>query len=231
MTDALAVHDIHTYYGESHILQGVRFSVGQGEAVALLGRNGVGKTTTVRSIAGFLPPRRGTIQLFGEPTGGWAPHRLARAGIGLVAQGRRVFPTLTVQENLQLAATRGYWTIGRVRELFPILSERRAQTAGYLSGGEQQMLSMARALLTNPRLLILDEPSEGLSPAMVQVVKRTLLDLKQTEMSILLVEQNIALALTTADRVLVMNKGAIVVDESSAALASSPAVVHEYLGV
>jgi branched-chain amino acid transport system ATP-binding protein len=231
MPQVLEVDDIHTYYGDSHILQGLRFAVDAGELVALLGRNGVGKTTAVRSILGFAAPRRGSISFMGQRTNGWPPYRVARAGIGLVAQGKRIFPTLTVHENLLLAHAAGEWSIERACELFPILGERREQLAGSLSGGEQQMLSMARALVANPRLLVLDEPSEGLSPVMVSLVKDVLLRLKQTGLSILLVEQNISLALTTADRVLVMNKGSIVLEQTAAALAASPSVLHTYLGV
>ncbi|MCA1647182.1 MAG: ABC transporter ATP-binding protein [Chloroflexi bacterium] len=227
----LEVDDIHTYYGDSHILQGVRFAIETGELVALLGRNAVGKTTTVRTLLGFAPPRRGTIRFAGQQTNGWPPYRVARAGIGLVAQGKRIFPTLTVQENLEVAQADGQWTRDRVCGLFPILAERRQQLAGSLSGGEQQMLSMGRALVTNPRLLVLDEPSEGLSPIMVNVVKDVLVQLKQTGMSILLVEQNISLSVTTADRVLVMNKGAIVFEEAAGVLIASPEVLHTFLGV
>jgi branched-chain amino acid transport system ATP-binding protein len=227
----LEVDDIHTYYGDSHILQGVRFVIQPGELVALLGRNAVGKTTTVRTILGFAQARRGSIRFLGQQTNGWPPYRVARAGIGLVAQGKRIFPSLTVHENLLLAESSGHWNIDRVCQLFPILGERRQQLAGSLSGGEQQMLSMARALVTHPTLLVLDEPSEGLSPVMVRVVKDVLLSLKESGMSTLLVEQNISLSVTTADRVLVMNKGTIVFEETAAALIASPAVLHTYLGV
>ena len=231
MAALLELADVNTYYGDSHILQGVHLQVHQNELVALLGRNGVGKTTTVRSILGFAAPRRGSILFKGQNTVGWQPYRVARAGIGLVAQGSRVFPTLTVQENLQVAQAPGHWNLDRVCELFPILRERRDQASGSLSGGEQQMLSMARALLTNPQLLVLDEPSEGLSPMMVGVVKDVLITLKEAGMSILLIEQNISLAITTSDRVLVMNKGTVVFEETAVALAASPSVLHGYLGV
>jgi branched-chain amino acid transport system ATP-binding protein len=227
----LEIRDLHAYYGASHVVQGVSFSIGRGDAVGLMGRNGVGKTTAVRSILGFAAPRRGSINFMGQRTNGWPPYRVARAGIGLVAQGKRIFPTLTVHENLLLAQAAGEWSVERACELFPILGERREQLAGSLSGGEQQMLSMARALVANPRLLVLDEPSEGLSPVMVSLVKDVLLRLKHTGLSILLVEQNISLALTTADRVLVMNKGSIVFEQTAAALAASPSVLHTYLGV
>jgi branched-chain amino acid transport system ATP-binding protein len=181
----LQLEDIHTYYGDSHILQGVSFTLQAGETVALLGRNGVGKTTTVRSILGFTPPRRGRIRLRGRDTTAWRPYQVARAGVGLVAQGKRVFPSLTVRENLWLAATRGAWTCANVFTLFPRLAERQGQLAGSLSGGEQQMLAVARALMMNPSLLVLDEPSEGLSPLVVSQLGQTIQQLKETGMTIL----------------------------------------------
>ena len=227
----LQLEDIHTYYGESHILQGVSFAIQAGETVALLGRNGVGKTTTVRSILGFNPPRRGSIRFRGRETTQWRPYRVAQAGVGLVAQGKRVFPSLTVRENLWLAAARGEWTLPRVFSLFPRLAERQGQLAGSLSGGEQQMLAVARALVMNPTLLVLDEPSEGLSPLVVSQLGQTLQQLKQTGMTILLVEQNLSLALTTTERALVMNKGRIVFDDATEVLEASSAILHQYLGV
>ncbi|HZU05143.1 MAG TPA: ABC transporter ATP-binding protein [Chloroflexota bacterium] len=227
----LELRDIHTFYGQSHILQGVSFVVHAGETVALLGRNGAGKTTTVRTIMGFTPPRQGVILLRGQPITGWPPYAVAQAGVGLVAQGKRVFPSLSVLENLRLAATRGEWTIERVFTLFPRLAERQKQVAGSLSGGEQQMLSVARALVTNPSVLVLDEPSEGLSPLLVRELEGMLRLLKGSGITILLVEQNLELALTTSDRALVMNKGRIVFDDSTTVLERSPTVLHQYLGV
>jgi branched-chain amino acid transport system ATP-binding protein len=227
----LELNGVHTYYGESHILQGVSFTVGAGEAVALLGRNGAGKTTTVRSIMRFTPPRRGVVRFRGRETTRWFPYQVARAGVGLVAQGKRVFPSLTVWENLTLAQASGEWTLDRVFTLFPRLAERQRQLSGSLSGGEQQMLAMARALVMNPALLVLDEPSEGLSPLVVNQLGETIGQLKQTGMTVLLVEQNISLALTTAERALVMNKGRIVFDDQAAVLAASPQILHQYLGV
>ncbi len=227
----LQLEDVHTYYGDSHILQGVSFAIQAGETVALLGRNGVGKTTTVRSILGFTPPRRGSIRFRGRETTQWRPYQVARAGVGLVAQGKRVFPSLTVRENLWLATTRGEWTLERVFTLFPRLAERQGQLAGSLSGGEQQMLAVARALVMNPTLLLLDEPSEGLSPLVVSQLGQTLQQLKQTGMTILLVEQNLSLALTTTERALVMNKGRIVFDDRTEVLEASSTILHQYLGV
>jgi branched-chain amino acid transport system ATP-binding protein len=227
----LELRDVHTFYGQSHILQGVSFTVRAGETVALLGRNGAGKTTTVRTIMGFTPPRQGVVLLKGRPVTGWPPYAIARAGVGLVAQGKRVFSSLSVLENLRLAATRGEWTIERVFALFPRLAERQKQVAGSLSGGEQQMLSVARALVTNPTVLVLDEPSEGLSPLLVRELEETLYLLKESGITVLLVEQNLELALTTSDRALVMNKGRIVFDDSTAVLEHSPVVLHQYLGV
>jgi branched-chain amino acid transport system ATP-binding protein len=227
----LQLEDIHTYYGDSHILQGVSFTIESGETVALLGRNGVGKSTTVRSILGFTPPRRGRIRLGGRETTHWRPYQVAQAGVGLVAQGKRVFPSLTVRENLWLAATRGAWTFPRVFTLFPRLAERQSQLAGSLSGGEQQMLAVARALMLNPSLLVLDEPSEGLSPLVVSQLGETIQQLKETGMTILLVEQNLSLALTTTERAMVMNKGRIVFDDRTEVLEASTTVLHQYLGV
>ena len=228
----LRVEDVHSYYGESHILHGVSLAVGPGEAVALLGRNGVGKTTLIRSIVGFTPPREGTIRFRGEPIHALPAYRIARRGLGLVPQGRRIFSPLTVVENLLLAARGGgAWTAERVYELFPRLRERRLQGSGTLSGGEQQMLALARALMTNPRLLVLDEPSEGLAPLIVREIGRVLGRLKREGLSILLVEQNVPLALRVADRVYVMSKGQIVWEGRSAALDADEDVKRRFLGV
>lgn len=230
----LSINDIHTYYGESHILQGVSLKVNQGEAVALLGRNGVGKSTTIKSIIGFTPPRRGQIFLGDVEITHLPSHRTARLGVGLVPQGRNIFPTLTVSENMTLAARnshQGGWTIERVVETFPPLAKRLKNLGSQLSGGEQQMLAIARALMTNPALLLLDEPSEGLAPLIVAEIGRIVRQLKEQGLSILLVEQNLSLALTLADQVYVMNKGRIVFEGSPNNLRAQPEVMHQYLGV
>ena len=231
MRPVLDVEGIHTYYGQSHVLHGVSLCVGTGEAVALLGRNGAGKTTLIRSIIGFTPPREGRILLEGEPIQRWPAHRIARAGLALVPQGRRIFAPLTVQENLLLGARSYGWTLERVFDLFPRLRERASQTGGTLSGGEQQMLAVGRALLTNGRALLLDEPSEGLAPLVVREIGRILDRLKAERLPILLVEQNYHLALAVADRVYVMSKGQIVYEGTPAELGANEEVKRQYLGV
>ena len=238
----LDVADVHTYYGESHVLQGVSLRVGAGEAVAILGRNGAGKTTLIRTIVGFERPRGGSVRLLDQAIHGAPPYAIARLGIGLVPQGRRIFAPLTVSENLGLAATgtRRFrpgvdgvprWTRERVYELFPRLRERAPQSGGTLSGGEQQMLAVGRALMTNPRLLLLDEPSEGLAPLIVREIGRALVRLKGEGLSILLVEQNVPLALRVADRVYVMSKGQIVYHGAPAELDLNEDVKRRFLGV
>ncbi len=227
----LDVDGIHTYYGDSHILHGVSLRVATGEAVALLGRNGAGKTTMIRSIVGFTPPRDGRIVFDGESIHRWPAHRIARRGLGLVPQGRRIFAPLTVRENLMLGARAAGWSLERVFGLFPRLRERAEQSGGTLSGGEQQMLAIARALLTNGRLLLLDEPSEGLAPLIVREIGRVVKGLKGERLSILLVEQNYHLALQVADRVYVMNKGQIVYEGTPAGLEANEDVKRRYLGV
>jgi len=227
----LQVDSIHTYYGESHVLHGVSLRVAPGEAVALLGRNGAGKTTALRSIVGFTPPRAGRVVFEGQAIERWPAYRIARRGLALVPQGRRIFAPLSVRENLLLGARAEGWTLERVFELFPRLRERQAQLGGTLSGGEQQMLALARALLTNGRLLLLDEPSEGLAPRIVREIGTTLLALKAQRLSLLLVEQNYHLALRVADRVYVMNKGQIVYQGTPAGLEAAEEVKRRYLGV
>jgi|SRR5712692_172437 branched-chain amino acid transport system ATP-binding protein len=227
----LEVDGIHTYYGDSHILHGVSLRVAAGEAVALLGRNGAGKTTMIRSIVGFTPPRDGRIVFDGESIHRWPAHRIARRGLALVPQGRRIFAPLTVRENLMLGARAAGWSLERVFGLFPRLRERAEQSGGTLSGGEQQMLAIARALLTNGRLLLLDEPSEGLAPLIVREIGRVVKGLKGERLSILLVEQNYHLALQVADRVYVMNKGQIVYEGTPAGLEANEDVKRRYLGV
>jgi branched-chain amino acid transport system ATP-binding protein len=227
----LEVDGIQTYYGDSHVLHGVSLRVAPGEAVALLGRNGAGKTTAIRSIVGFTPPRAGRVVFEGQAIERWPAYRIARRGLALVPQGRRIFAPLSVRENLLLGARSEGWTLERVFELFPRLRERQAQLGGTLSGGEQQMLAIARALLTNGRLLLLDEPSEGLAPLIVREIGVTLQALKAQRLSLLLVEQNYHLALRIADRVYVMNKGQIVYQGTPAGLEADEEVKRRYLGV
>ena len=227
----LEVEAIQTYYGESHVLHGVSIRVGDGEAVALLGRNGAGKTTLIRSVAGFTPPRVGRVVFGGQPVQTWPAYRIARQGLALVPQGRRIFSPLTVRENLTLAARPGEWTLERIHELFPRLAERALQPGGTLSGGEQQMLAIGRALLTNGRMLVLDEPSEGLAPIIVREIGRIVRGLKGGRLSILLVEQNYHLALQVADRVYVMNKGQIVWEGTPSGLEADEDIKRRYLGV
>jgi branched-chain amino acid transport system ATP-binding protein len=227
----LDLENIHTYYGESHVLHGVSLRVAPGEAVALLGRNGAGKTTTIRSIVGFTPPRTGRVLFDGRPIERWPSYRIARGGLALVPQGRRIFSPLSVRENLLLGARAQGWTLERVFALVPRLRERALQSGGTLSGGEQQMLAIGRALLTNSRLILLDEPSEGLAPVIVRDIGRILLALKAERLSLLLVEQNYHLALRVADRVYVMNKGQVVYEGTPASLEADEEVKRSYLGV
>jgi branched-chain amino acid transport system ATP-binding protein len=227
----LEVADLHSYYGESHVLQGVSLRVGENEAVALLGRNGAGKTTTVATVAGLLRPRAGAVRVRGDDLAGRPAHVVARRGVALVPQGRRVFPDLTVRENLTLTARRGRWTLERVCEVFPTLGSLLARRGATLSGGEQQIVAIARALLRDPELLVLDEPSEGLAPRLVRQLGDVLVELRASGVAILLVEQNLALAVRVAERVYVMNKGRIVFEGSAASLRGDPTVLHQYLGV
>jgi branched-chain amino acid transport system ATP-binding protein len=228
----LVVEAIHTYYGESHILQGVSLQVDAGELVALLGRNGAGKTTTISSIIGFNRPRAGKVVLSGRDMTGQPSYAIAGAGVGLVPQGRRIFAPLTVKENLVFAAGRkGPWNLDRVYGLFPRLEERQHNRGNSLSGGEQQMLAIGRALLMNPTLLLMDEPSEGLAPLVVREIGRIIGELKQSGIAILLAEQNLAMALAVADRCYVLNKGQVVVETTPAALRADDEVKHRYLGV
>lgn len=213
MTALLSIEEIHTAYGLSRVLFGVSLEVERGECVSLLGRNGVGKTTTLRSIMGLTPPVKGRILWKGREVTGWSPHRLARAGIGFVPEDRRIFAELSVLENLVVstrAARRpGRWTIETVGALFPVLQERRNQRGGYLSGGEQQMLTIARTLVGNPELLLLDEPSEGLAPLVVEMLQQKIAELKAEGLTILLAEQASEVALALADRVYVLEKGTV----------------------
>src|SRR5215212_8464898 len=208
----LRLEGLHTYYGRGHILQGVDLEVGEGQIAAVLGRNGVGKTTTLRSIVGLARPRSGRVMLAGRDVAGWAPHRIVRLGVGYVPEGRMIFPDLTVVENIQVAqriAAR-QWTIERLFEIFPALAERRRSKGSQLSGGEQQMLAVARALVTDPRVILLDEPSQGLAPLVVEELTRLIMRLRDEGVSLLLVEQNLNLAEAVADVVYVMVKGQMV---------------------
>jgi branched-chain amino acid transport system ATP-binding protein len=209
----LAIEDLYAAYGLSRVLFGISLQVEAGECVCLLGRNGVGKTTTMRSVMGFLPPTGGRILWKGTDIAGWPPHRVARAGIGFVPEDRRIFAELTVWENLDVATRAGQrggeWSIESVYELFPVLRELRNRMGGFLSGGEQQMLTIARTLMGNPELLLLDEPSEGLAPLVVEALLKNIRALKQRGMTILLAEQGVDFSLALADRVYVLEKGAI----------------------
>jgi len=236
-TDALDIAGIDTYYGDSHVLHGVSFALQPGRLLGLLGRNGAGKTTCMSTIMGFLKPRRGSISLYGEPVAGLPPDVIARKGICLVPQGRRMFRTLTVRENLMVAAQRlkngggPGWSLERVFQLFPRLRERHAQVAGSLSGGEQQMLAIGRALMGNPRVLLMDEPSEGLAPQLVAEVGRTIAQLRAEGQSIVLVEQNIKLALNLADDVVIINTGQVVFQGTAAQIKLNDAMISQHLGV
>jgi len=228
----LDVHDVHTFYGESHVLHGISLSVADGEVLTILGRNGMGKTTLIRTIIGFTPPRQGSVKLKGQDVAGWAPYRLVERGMALVPQGRRVFPSLSVRENLEVARSgNGRWTLERVYELFPRLRERAQNRANKLSGGEQQMLAIGRALMSNPTLLLMDEPTEGLAPLLVREVGRVIGELKREGLSILLVEQNLPMALGVADRVHILSRGQIVYTGAPAALAADEDVKSRFLGV
>jgi branched-chain amino acid transport system ATP-binding protein len=231
----LELVDVHTYYGESYVLQGISLEVKEGSVVALLGRNGMGKTTTIRSIIGFTPPRRGVIRFKGRDITGLQPYKIARLGIGLVPQGRHIFPSLNVKENLTMSARETgkpeAWSLDRVYSLFPILKERASCKGNLLSGGEQQMLTIGRALMTNPALLLMDEPSEGLAPIIVREVGHVIRQLKESGFSILLVEQNLPVALGVADYVYIVSKGVIVYESTPKELKGNEEVKTKYLGV
>ena len=230
----LLLNDVHTYYGDSYVLQGVNLAVGDREIVGLVGRNGAGKTTTLRSIIGFTPPRRGSILLDGAELAGRPSYEIAQCGVGLVPQGRRIFASLDVLENLTLGFDKKKkegWTLESIFEMFPRLFERRRQQARTLSGGEQSMLTIARALLMSPRLLLMDEPTEGLAPVVVEVVAEALRTLRTERQSILLVEQDLALALDLVDRIYVMSKGVIVFEGLPDDLRAREDLQAQYLGV
>lgn len=227
----LKLTDVHTYYGESHILRGISLDVKKGSVVALLGRNGMGKTTTVRSIIGFTPPRSGIIRFNDIEIQGIPAYKICKMGLGLVPQGRRIFPSLSVEENLSIGARGSGWSLEKVHSLFPILKTRAKQKGDLLSGGEQQMACIARALLTNPEFLLMDEPSEGLAPLLVREVGHIISQLKSEDLSILLVEQNVPLALRVSDYVYVLYHGEIVHHCSAGELAENEKIQAEYIGV
>jgi branched-chain amino acid transport system ATP-binding protein len=234
----LAVEEIHTYYGKSHILDGVSLEVGRGEVVGLLGRNGVGKSTTLKAVAGLVHPSRGEVRLEGRPITGAPPHRVARLGIGYVPEDRRIFPLLTVIENLRTGLDRHGVTTARKRELldkvyqyFPVLAERRSQAGGTLSGGEQQMLAIARAMMLEPKIILLDEPTEGLMPRMVAQIRQIIGVLRQERVAVLLVEQNVPLTLEASQRIYILEKGVVRHHAPAGELQVNDAVIHQYLGV
>jgi branched-chain amino acid transport system ATP-binding protein len=230
----LALDEVNAYYGDSHILHGVSLSVREGEVVCLLGRNGAGKTTTIMTVMGYLHPRGGSIRYNGRDIGALPPYAVARLGFGFVPQERGIFPSLTVRENLTVFARQsgpGGWTLQRIFDLFPSLHARERNLGFQLSGGEQQMLSIARALMLNPSLLLLDEPSEGLAPLIVQEIIEVLKRLKGEGLAILLVEQNLRAAFAVADRHHVMNKGTICFTGSTAELEGNEFVLRNYLSV
>lgn len=230
----LELVDVHTYYGESHILQGISLEVKEGSIVALLGRNGMGKTTTIRSIIGFTPPRRGKIRFKEKDITGLQPYQIAQMGISLIPQGRHIFTLLSVEENLTMAA-RGMrksegWSLDKVYSLFPILKERANYRGNLLSGGEQQMLAIGRALMTNPDLLLMDEPSEGLAPKILREIGHIISQLKEYGFSILLVEQSLPMALSLSDYVYILSKGQIVYQSTPEELRDNEEMKTKYLG-
>lgn len=231
----LELVDVHTYYGESHILQGISLEVGEGSVVAILGRNGAGKTTVLHSIIGFTPPRTGRITFKGKEITDLKPYKIAQMGLALVPQGRRIFPSLSVRENLTMAARSGKkqaaWSLDRVHALFPILEERANHKGNLLSGGEQQMLAIGRALMTNPDLILMDEPSEGLAPLIVRELGDIIKQLQESGISILLVEQNLELASRLAERLYIINKGVVVRETTPSELRGDEEVMIKYLGV
>ena len=228
----LEVANLNAYYGPSHVLQGVEFQVGE-EAVSIIGRNGMGKSTLCAAIMGLLPSATGSVRFEGQELLGRPPYKIAKAGIGFVPQGRRLFPSLSTDEHLRIVAGRNgaRWTVDRVYELFPRLAERKRISAAQLSGGEQQMLAIGRALLTNPKLLIMDEPSEGLAPTIIEGLIETIRRLEEQGMGLLVIEQNLGVATSLAERQLVMIAGRIATETTAEALNSSPELQRRYLGV
>jgi branched-chain amino acid transport system ATP-binding protein len=235
---ALRLGDIDAFYGDSHVLQKVSFELGEGKLLGLLGRNGAGKSTCMNVSVGLLPPRAGKVEVFGTAVTRLPPEMIAARGVALVPQGRRIFKSLTVRENLMVAAHKGYagrnhapWTEATVFAMFPRLAERRAQIAGYLSGGEQQMLAIGRALMANPRVLLMDEPSEGLAPQIVAEVMATIRKLKESGLSIVLVEQSPKLVFDIADDIVILNSGRVAVVSSAAQLVSDKVDLRQHLGI
>jgi branched-chain amino acid transport system ATP-binding protein len=228
---ALAAEGLHTFYGKSHILYGVSLEVAEGRITTLLGRNGAGKTTTLRSLIGLTPAREGRITIFGQETTRWPAFRIAALGVGYVPEGRRIFPNLSVEENLKVPIERsGPWSVERVYQLFPRLAERRGNRGRQLSGGEQEMLAIGRALLLNPKLLILDEPSQGLAPLVVREVFRIVAQMRDEGISVLLVEQNVRMSLEIADHAYVLDNGSIVYSGAASALAADEERVQALAG-
>jgi branched-chain amino acid transport system ATP-binding protein len=233
----LSVSNIHTYYGDSYVLQGLSLELREGTIVAILGRNGMGKTTFIRSVAGLTPPREGEIRFHGQPLRGRPPYAIAQSGIALVPQGRRIFRSLSVRENLLLPTSglarprAGRWNLQAVLEQFPQLAERIHHAGGALSGGEQQMLAVGRALMANPDLILMDEPSEGLSPKLVQQVEGIMKSMREHGHAVLLVEQNFALAMAVADYIYVVSAGRFVFEGTPAALEKAPEVLEQHLGI
>ncbi|HTM72703.1 MAG TPA: ABC transporter ATP-binding protein [Pseudolabrys sp.] len=231
MTAVLSAQGLHTFYGKSHILHGISLEVNEGEIVAVLGRNGAGKTTTVRSLVGLTPPRQGKIEIFGKETTHWPAHRIAGLGVGYVPEGRKIFGPLTVLENLKVPQARpGPWDLERIWKLFPRLAERKSQLGRQLSGGEQEMLSIARPLLLNPRIMLLDEPSQGLAPLIVREVMKVVHRMREEGLSVLLIEQNAPLCLSIADRAYILDDGKVVYAGKAAELAKDTELVNKLAG-
>jgi branched-chain amino acid transport system ATP-binding protein len=231
MSAALTAEGLQTYYGKSHILDSVSLEAAEGRVTALLGRNGAGKTTTLRSLLGLTPPREGRVNIFGRDTTGWPPFRVAALGVGYVPEGRKIFPNLSVGENLAVPLERpGPWTLDSIYRLFPLLAERRLNRGRQLSGGEQEMLSIARALVLNPKLLILDEPSQGLAPLIVREVFRIVAQMRAEGISVLLVEQNVRMSLDVADYAYVLDDGRIVYSGPARELAADETRVQSLAG-
>jgi len=227
----LEAENLHTYYGKSHILHGVSLELREGELVTLLGRNGAGKTTTLRSLVGLTHAREGAVRVYGQATTDWPSYRIAALGVGYVPEGRRIFPNLTVEENLLVPLERpGPWTIARIYGLFPRLAQRKSNKGRQLSGGEQEMLAIARALLLNPKILLLDEPSQGLAPLIVQEVFRVVVSARNEGISVLLVEQNVRAAVEIADRAYVLNDGKVVYSGAAAEFAKDEERVRALAG-